>query len=152
MSGFYDAIDVFFSYEGDYHIDHKGDLQDTSFDYLRSIHQYIINVVRSDRGAWKLRQELGADLSSFVGMPNTKEVGNAIKERLTSALLEHNQIKTNDLTVKVIPLSKSSIAVRVEVSVTPTRNNSQANKLTLNFMYDYADNNVFPIRGHYNIK
>jgi hypothetical protein len=148
----YDFVDMFWSSDGDYEVDERGDLQDTSYDVLRSIHQQIQTRIMSDKGDWQYQKRIGAGLSNFVGDPNTAETGRALQNAITSALLQNGLINMEDLKVKIAPISPTHIAFQVTLNYLPTRENATSLPVTLNFMYDYADTQVYPFSNRYSVK
>lgn len=149
MPRIYDKIDYFFSYDGDYEVSNTGDIMDTSFDILRSIHQEVLDRVRSDKGDWAYNKPIGASLSSFVGMPNTAETGKAIEQTILSALQYNNLVDIGDVKIKVVPISANVIAVQTRLSYMQTKSNVNSLPVTLTFLYDYADNNIYPVYPGY---
>jgi len=149
MAKIYDAIDLYWSHEGDYAIDERGDLMDTSFDSLRSIKQEIIDRVSASRHDWRYQPAIGANIDRFVGESNTPENGKAIKHAITNALLYGRLVDSSDLRVRVTPLSMTMVAIRVELSYIVTSANTNSLPVTLNFLYDYSDNHIYATTGSY---
>tara|TARA_R110002020_G_scaffold268819_3_gene484129 strand:- start:79579 stop:80034 length:456 start_codon:yes stop_codon:yes gene_type:complete len=144
MARLYDTNDLFFSFEGDFDVDESGDLRDTLYDPLRSIRQQILTRVKSEKGDWQYQGSIGANLSNFVGEPNSRETGMAIKNAVRVALGQHALVDLNGVKIDVMPISRTMIALRVEVAYLRTSENSVSDPLLLNFLYDYIDNNIYP--------
>ena len=151
MARIYDSTDLFWSFEGDFDIDETGDIRDTSYDPLRSISQGIYDRVKCDKGDWQFQKGIGASLSKFVGRPNDRETGRSIKSAITSALGWFGFIDVGDVNVKVVPVSATMIVARVVINYISTRENSISDPINLTFLYDYADNNVYPANGRYEL-
>jgi len=145
----YDAIDFYWSDDGDFAIDDTGDLMDTSYDPLKSIKQEIIDRISGNQQGWLYQPALGANLDRFVGEPNTRENGKAIQHAVINSLLYGNLVDIGDLKVLVTPLSASMIAIRIQIACLPTSRNSRALPITLSFLYDYSDNHVYAVQGNY---
>lgn len=150
MPRIYDKNDYFFSYDGDYEFSETGDIMDTRFDMLRSIHQEILDRVRSDKGDWKYNKSIGASLSNFVGMPNNIQIANAIEQAIISAVQYNELVDINDINIKLAPISATVIAAQIKLIYTNTKANANSLPVTLTFLYDYNDNNVYPIYNNYN--
>ena len=151
MARIYDSVDFFWSDEGDYDLDETGDIRTTAYDPLRSVRQGIYNRVKCDKHDWQYQKGIGASLSRFVGQPNTSATGMSIKSAVISALGYHGYIDIGDVNVRVVPISATMVVVRVVVSYIRTRENSISDSINLTFLYDYADNNVYPADGRYEL-
>lgn len=149
MARTYDAIDFFWSYDGDLAMDDRGDIQDTSFDSLRCIHQQILQRIRGSTGDLQYNPDLAANLDRFVGKKNTRSAGIDIKSSIRNALLYRNLVDGRDLNVKVAPISPSIIAGKVSLAYQQTRANLDSLPVTLSFLYDYKDNNIYPVDNKY---
>lgn len=78
--------------------------------------QVILNRLRTDNPDWFLHQEIGADLSELVGLPNTRETGLKGKDLIEKSLTGDNFVLPKDLTVRPIPISSSEILFYISVS------------------------------------
>lgn len=145
MPANYDRNDLRWSYRGDFLLGHDGDLADTSGDPLKSIHQEIRDIIRSDVGSWKLYPNKGAGLSDFVGEANDKRTAEAIKTRMISALTRNGLVNTRDVKVIYAPVDINKLMVRVSLQVAPTAANRGSNTLSMTFGYNYSENNVYLI-------
>ena len=144
MPNYYDGTDILWDGTvGDFVIDNKGDLADTSHDALQAIAQYIYTVVKSDRGDWPEASRVGATLSDFVGEPNNAENGANIKKRLTTALQAYGTIKLSDVFVDVVPISKEQVAVTLSLSVMPTARNKSSRVIKRTYIYSYLENHTY---------
>jgi len=57
----------------------------------------------------------------------------------------------SDLTIKIVPLSISTILIRVELYFLSNERVKESNKLNLTFAYDYVDNNVYNYSERYGV-
>ena len=151
MPKVYDNIDFFWSFDGDLSLDDNSDIRDTSYDRLRSIRQVIETIVKSDKGDWRLQQNLGGNLSTFVGEKNSRALGDRIRKQLISAFMIDGIFDISDLTIKIVPLSISTILIRVELYFLSNERVKESNKLNLTFAYDYVDNNVYNYSERYGV-
>ena len=149
MARVYDKNDVFWSYEGDFDLDERGDLRDTSFDSLRSIKQEILTRIMSSLSDWRYSPGVGSDMYSFVGQKNTREVGQALRKVITNSLMYDNLINIGDVDVKIVPISANAVAGQVILNYLPTRRNAVSLPVTLSFLYDYIDNQIFSREGSF---
>lgn len=146
MARVYDKTDVVWTNRGDMCISGDGDLQDTSFDPLRSLSQEINTRIESDQGDWKSFPDIGASISDFVGEPNNKITAEAIKTRIIGALAQDGFIHTSDMKIKYMPIDRESIIFRISLKVAPTALNGNSTELVQNILYNYSDNNVYFVR------
>jgi hypothetical protein len=143
MAKLYDAVDLFWDgSNGDFAIGTNGDLASTEFDPLQAIAQELYSRVKADRGDWLEAPLIGATLSEFVGERNTRDTGAAIKKRILSAMATHGTISASDLSVDVVPISKDSVAVVLQLRVMPTVTNKNSRVLKKVFIYSYLENNI----------
>lgn len=132
--------DYYFTEDGDFLLDASTeDLRDTKNDNYRGFIQKIYTVVSSQKRDWRLSPNLGANISDFLGQPNTRELGQALKNRLFFALTANNFINPVDLEIFVFPRSKESIVAII--SVTPP---DAQTKVRLSFVYNTKDNTLTP--------
>lgn len=145
MAGYYDAIDLAFSWNGDFELGSEGDLGDTSNDYLRSLKQEIHSVCASYAGDWALYPNIGAGLRDFIGEPNTKRIGQAINDRLRISLISAGLVAEEDLGVRVIPVHRHRVLIIVSVSVIPTAYNkldTSTNSIVTSLVFDFIEQGI----------
>lgn len=142
MAEIYDKIDLLWTPRGDFRIN-NGDLGDTETDPLRSLHQEVLTRIKSSIGDWQNFQKIGASLTDFVGEPNNKNNAEAMKTRIISSLTNDGLINTADLSVKYLPADIDRIIIRISIKVSPTAINGGSNNLSINLLYNYAENNIF---------
>lgn len=141
----YDDIDLKFTYNGDYAIGHDGDLSSTEDDALQSLIQDVQSISNSDAGDWEFYPGRGATLSDFVGEPNSRTTGSAIHDRLKMALIAQGIVLNEDLDVKVVPISNTTvlIVVRIDAEPTPFNSLSEDKLLVVQLIFDFRERGVF---------
>jgi len=142
MAGNYDRTDLVWTSRGDYVIGHDGDLMDSEQDPLRSLVQEIKTRVGGDQGDWSVFPQIGANISDFVGEPNTKVTAEGMSTRINAALARNGFINTKDIKIKYIPVDREKILLRVSIKVAPTIANANTELLTLHGLYNYKENQV----------
>jgi hypothetical protein len=143
MTHVYDNVDLEWSWNGDLALN-KGDLADTSKDYLLSINQDVHMVAASSLGDWELYQGIGATLDEFMGEPNIKPTADAIHDRLKMSLVTLGVVAEEDLDVRIIPVHTNKVLIIVRISATPTPWNSlssgEVNTVYLSF--DFLEHGI----------
>lgn len=145
MAGYYDSVDLEFSWNGDFSLGSEGDLGDTRDDYLKSLLQEIHTVCASYAGEWELYPGLGASLREFIGEPNTRRIGEAIRERLRIALISAGLVAEGDLKVRVTPVHRHRVLIIVAVSVVPTsfnRLDTVTNTVSVSLVFDFIEQGI----------
>lgn len=132
--------DLYFTNDGDLRLDtSRNDLQDTKNFQYQGFIQKVLNRIMCSKGDWVYRPDIGANVTEFVGLPNTAETASQIKTRLFTELTKSSLVKSEDLDIVIFPTSKESIAILVRI-LPP---NSQ-NQIILNFAYDLRNNKLVP--------
>ena len=142
MPSVYDALDLRWTWNGDYAVGHGGDLMDTSTDALMSLLQDIHNVCASALGDWELYPNLGAGLDDFIGEPNVRSRANLIHDRVRLSLVDANIVRESDLKIRVIPVHRHRVMILIAVHVVPTSANGLSannNKLRTAFVFDFVE-------------
>jgi hypothetical protein len=134
-----ESLDFYFSSNGDFCLDDTGMLKDTKNDKYRYFIQRVNNRLSSTHGDWSLAPRVGANLTDFLGSPNTAATGESIRRRVYTELTRDGFVSGKDLKVEVIPLSQSSVGIII--NVTPPDTTSQ---VVLTYSYDYRDNKIVP--------
>jgi|SRR3990167_3402275 len=112
----YINTDIYYSDDGDFILSAQKDLESTATDPYRSLLQSIRARLNHRRGEWPGRgRDIGANLSDFHGKPNTEEIGDDVKLRVINELTKSGFISINDLFVDVIPVSKTSILIKIRI-------------------------------------
>ena len=146
MGTFYDAIDLLWTDDGDYAVSREGDVADTEFDALLAIKQDMYDRVKSDKMDYAEAPETGATLSDFVGETNTRERGMEIERRVFSSFITGgDSISLGDVSIRVFPTSLDTVNIRVELRVKPTPWNQQTRLVSMNLLYAYNENHVYPV-------
>lgn len=143
--GLYDAIDLDWFWDGDYGIGDDNDLKDTSDDYIRSLENDIMTVMKGEIADWQLHPTLAASLSDYQGEPNTRANGEKIRARTRSALIEANVVQAQDLTVRVVPVGYHEILIMISVTAVSTPNNrlELGTPVVINLLYDSIEKGIF---------
>lgn len=141
----YDSVDLDWSWDGDYAFDENGDIKDTSKDFLRSIVNEVATVVKSETQDWEKDITLGANLADFQGQPNTAQVGEAIQDRIKSALVNQNIIQSGDISVRVTPVHANQVLIMIRINVEPTTRNGlrPGDPVKIDLIYDTLENGIF---------
>lgn len=101
MANFLSRTDCYFTSEGDFVESPLGDLLSTEgFQYREKIQQ-VLKRLMSTKGDWVLHPDIGVNLGDFVGLPNTREVGAQIQERIFSELIKNSLFMSRELDVEV---------------------------------------------------
>ncbi len=145
MATVYDAIDLIYSWNGDYLIGPDGDFLDTASDQIVSMIQEVQSVINSDVGDWKYYQSYGSSLSDFIGSPNNRDTVKEISSRIRTSLITNSILQANDFSVQIIPIDKNKVLILVNVQAASTVNNSivPGGTIVLSFVYDYLEQGVF---------
>lgn len=140
----YTAIDIYWDLLGDITIDPIGDVLDTSTDKLRSLVQEIRTRVQSDYGDWGIYPKMKVlAFKDFLGKPNTKELGERIKERIISVLTYDGLIMRGDLIVIVAPINNRAMAIRLGVNCTGTP--GATNTIDIRYIYDTKEQELLAL-------
>lgn len=141
----YDHIDADWSWDGDFAVDGKGDLKDTSYDTLKSLQNEIHTICRSEFGDWENHPVLGANLSEFRGEPNTRAIGQKIQDRLSIHISSVGLVNSNDLSVRVVPVHIHRILIILTINAAATVNNNltPGDPLVVSFTYDSLEDSIF---------
>ena len=142
MAGVYDAIDMRWTWNGDYSLGHDGDLADTSTDVLLSLLQDIHDVCASAAQDWELLPNWGAQLDDFIGEPNVRSRANMLHDRVRLALTNTNTVAEKDLQIRVIPVHRHKVMILIAIQVMPTARNQLAettNKIRTALVFDFVE-------------
>jgi hypothetical protein len=141
----YDAIDLEWTFDGDFAIGKDGDLKDTSYDTIQALIQTIQSIIRSKFKDWKEHPTFATNLQEFRGEPNTREVGKRIEQRVFSALVNHNIVRPEDLTVRVVPIHIHQVGIFIRISALATPQNSLelGEPIVVATIYDSVEDSVF---------
>lgn len=135
------TTDAWFSANGDLRLDsEKGDLKIATNEDRRVLRQTVLKILQSTYGDWSMHQDLGAGLSTFGGMPNTRETATLIESQIHSALTREGVLSSNMIRLQVLPVSNTELLVLLTVSVLFSRDAP----ITIQFSYDLRDNKFLP--------
>lgn len=144
MAANYDAIDVTFSWNGDFLVGRDGDFADTSSDQIQSLIQEIQDVSASSLSDWLEHPTRAASIEEFVGEPNSRETGQQIKDRIFSALVVNGIVQARDLEVRVVPIGIYTVMVIVRVTAQASVSNSlQTNSVVVTLAFDYKERGIY---------
>jgi len=140
----YDNIDLYWGWSGDFAIDKKGDLKDTTYDAIRSLLQDIHTVCASSLNDWEFYPNLGATLDDFCGEPNTQTTAAAVENRLKVSLIAAGIVNEEDLAIRVIPVHTHRILIVIGVNTLATAFNSlePGDKLVTSLVFDTVEQQV----------
>ena len=144
MPGLYDAVDLHWSWNGDYDIT-AGDLRDTADDGLRSLIQDVHTVCASALKDWENYPGLGATLDDFIGEPNTARTASAIYDRLKISLSSAGVVAEEDLVIKVIPVQANRVLIVIGINAVATEYNAltATSKVVVTFVFDSVEQQLF---------
>lgn len=132
-------IDLHFTDFGDFVKSSNGDLEDTKNIKNRGLIQKINTIVQSSKGEWSTNKNIGANVSGILGKRNTQEEAEKIRNSILIEILKEGLVSPEDLEVLVFPMSKSSLAIMINIRPT----NSQE-KVFLSYSYSVKDNRITP--------
>src|SRR3990167_4235096 len=152
MPFLYDSVDLQFSFRGDFVLDERHDLQDTSDDLLWSLQNEIMTVANSSSSDWELYPGLGADLDEFVGESNSREQADRLKRRLVYQLTSGptRLVNQSDLDIEVVPISNTAVVVLLAVSAQATDRNALSTaspRRVTRLIFDYSEHGVIEPNG-----
>lgn len=143
----YDNTDLLWTTRGDIVLGHDGDIMDTFYDPLRSVVQECRTRLKGDLGDWLFHQDICAAISDYVGEPNNKVTAESIKTRIRVALSKYGLIMNEDMKIVYVPIDIDKIMFRISLSVASTARNVGSNEILIQFLYSYAENNVYIVTG-----
>lgn len=145
MGSNYNAIDLQYLWTGDFAPGSDGDFLDTSGDQIQSLIQEIQTIANSCLGDWEEHPQYAASLDDFIGEPNNRETSRLIIDRLRTALITNNIVRSQDLNVKIVPISRHQVLIIVSVEAVSTPNNSivNGNPVVVTIVYDYQERGLF---------
>lgn len=110
----YEALDLYFTADGDLGLSSDGDLRDTRDDPYRSLRQEVYTVAQANYGDWALHPDLGANLEELVGRPNDEATAELLKAQLAQAL-ERHLLRSGTFRIDSLPLDRNVLGVLVTV-------------------------------------
>lgn len=124
MPAVYDRLDFVLDTLGDFQLGGNGDLEDGSADTIQPILSTIRSLLLAETGDWLADSDFAANLSDFVGEPNSPELAEAIEVRIRSILNRKLSIPTSDIAVRTVPISESTLSIFIGLSALSTPLNS----------------------------
>lgn len=143
--GVYDSIDLDWSWDGDIDTGDDNDLKDTSDDYIRSLENEIMTVMKADFGDWQLNPTYAASLSDYQGEPNTRQTGESIRNRTENALVDSGLVENSDLNVRVTPVGYHEVLIMIQILAVSTPGNrlELGTPVVINLLYDTIEKGIF---------
>ena len=153
MPTIYDAIDLKFTWNGDY-VEEDGDLADTESDQIVSLLQEVQTISNSQDGDWRDFQSYAASLNDLVGEPNNRTTATRMVESLRTALVTNKIVKRVDLSIRPIPVSRYEILIVIKIEAQPTSNNSLriGEPPVVTLLYNYLEQGISYIENNQFIK
>lgn len=140
-----DSIDIDLSWDGDLLVDNNGDIKRNSDDYIRATETAVQIIVKAEFKDWEGDPAFAANLSDFIGEPNTRENGRKIEQRVKSRIVTMGIAEASDITVRVVPIGNHELAIIVKVDAAPTGGNrlEAGEGVTVTTLFDSNEGNVF---------
>ena len=135
----YDSVDLLMSEDGDLQIDPEGDLYSTSHDRIIAIQQDIRNIIQNTTGAFEHYPTLAADLTEFVGEPNTRENAEAIARKIERTLINLGTVLKGDIKVEVNASGLNSVMIQVMLLAYPTIYNTVSSQVVITLFFNSTD-------------
>jgi hypothetical protein len=76
--------------------------------------------MEAGKGDWKQYPNMGYTPRRYVGKPNTKQLGLEMERSARTELTADNLVHSGDLYLRVVPVSESSVLMRLKVDCTNT--------------------------------
>ena len=141
----YDSIDMNFSWDGDYDVGKDGDIETTEEDLILSMINEVQNIVKSETSEWEKDVTIGANLLEFQGEPNSREIGTAIENRVTSSIANQGLARSEDISVRVIPVHANQVLIMIRINADSTAGNSLSpgEPIKIDTIYDTLERSTF---------
>jgi len=133
------SVDLHWSQDGDFSLGVNGDLRKANSEGGRVARQLVMKRLQSSLGDWALHPDIGADLSHFAGLPNTRATGMLIKSKVTATLLEDGLLSGESLKVQVVPVSRTKVLVLIYARI-----HMSGEDIFINMQYDLRENKMIP--------
>lgn len=137
MALYIEQPDFLWSADGDLVLDTDGDMAGTENYLYRATVQRIITRLTSARGEWILQPTIGGDLQIFYGKPNTRVIGQQLKDRVINTLAEDGLLSRNQYRVDIVPIGEHEILVLLALYLSGTNK-----KIILSLTYNLALNQL----------
>lgn len=135
------SVDILWTVDGDFFLGDNSDLSKASSYKDEVLESAILRRLQSSSGDWALIPNFpGANLTEFIGLPNTPETAVLIKSAIVDTLTFDNLIRGHGLDVDVVPIGLREVMV---VLVIPSLEKKDK-PLVFGFSYDLRDNKMVP--------
>ena len=148
MASNYDAVDFNTTEDWDLKISENGDIAVTDTDLILSLKQQVIGILKSEEGDFQLYPTLAANLSDFIGEPNSRENAKRIEQRIKSILINGNIVQKGDLEVIVNAVTSDTVAIEILIGAIPTMYNSVEREVSMSFFFSSSDGNILWTDGY----
>ena len=138
MASNYDSIDLSWSWKGDFLIGDDGDLAHNANDFLESIENEIITMIKSSTNDWSIHPQIGANLWRFVGEPNTRKNAEKIKDAIKVALISVGLVKKGDIQVDVNAVDLHTLYIKIFLSAIATPFNRMSSQAQEHLSSEYG--------------
>lgn len=108
-------VDFYFTDDGDFSVDEKGDLKDTSGLFGRAILQEINDRLRSQPGEWKLSNSIGTNLQQYLGVSTTDQNIDLVTKQVEAVLTNDGLLVAGQLEILPLKIGDSVVIFRVIV-------------------------------------
>jgi len=105
----YNEIDILVDASGDFTLDSSKNLQYANS--RKTLQQDIAFRAQTEFNDFEPHPDVGADLQSLLGEPNSRENAAIGEKKLFTSLTKDGRIISQDLRVKAVPISMNSIAI-----------------------------------------
>lgn len=141
------ARDIEWDDDGDLVIDDSGDLKLATPE--RTVIQDIEFRLKTQHWDYAPDPQIGANLKKFVGRTNTRATGEAIKEAAYYSLIKDGRFRKDQISVDVLPLSKSILAIIVFLNdyIEGTEDRRRRVSFQLTFVFNLEDGTITRITG-----
>lgn len=137
----YESADLFFSDDGDYQVDSRGDLLDTYSDPLLGIGQAMRDRIKYTVGAWKLYPDKGV-LKHPFGEYDTEENIKLYEDILRSALTFDGLIFDQDLEVDIVSLDPGTWLIAISLDIEPSLLNGEVSQRVFFLSFDLRTSRI----------
>jgi hypothetical protein len=114
----YSEVDIQVSASGDICLSSNGDLKLAQPSGV--LKQDITFRVRTDYNDFTPHPDIGADLSSLLGEPNTRELSIQGEQQIVHCLTQDGRILNGDLMVKGVPIAMDKVVYYIFIKDGPT--------------------------------
>ena len=133
--------DLLWTADGDLYLDPDGDgdiyvATEIGDEILSSA---IIKRLASTEGDWQTVPSLGANLSDFMGLPNTAETAAYLHSRILNTLTQDLLIRSADITLQIVPIGPHELLVVLLVKAI-----AASEPAVIGFSFDMRDNKMIP--------